>query len=147
MVANCLSSVMNRPSMRSWRSPSDSTSRPNIRCPSFSPYQTAVKLISIRCPFLSQNSTNTSEKWHCLEEIDEDIIKKLAMFSQGDLSPMVLRPCEELFSYEPYGPESWLLRMPSLEVLQLRKSSRSPASFTPFISGFTLMQLRHCQTR
>jgi len=35
-----------------------------------------------------QNSTNTSEKWHCLEEIDEDIIKKLAMFSQGDLSPM-----------------------------------------------------------
>jgi hypothetical protein len=30
-----------------------------------------------------------ADKWHEVDEIDEDIIKKLALYSRGDLSPMV----------------------------------------------------------
>jgi tellurite resistance-related uncharacterized protein len=36
-----------------------------------------------------QNTDMIADKWHEVEEVDEDIIKKLALYSRGDLSPMV----------------------------------------------------------
>ncbi len=41
---------------------------------------------------IQQNADRIADKVHEVEEIDEDIIRKLAMFSRGDLSPMVRPP-------------------------------------------------------